>query len=138
MSKIDKVLSCIKPGEPIRAETVIERTGLSLAEVGPLLCRLHQRAQIVRLEQGVYTRASSAPLPPEQIAEMRAELRRVREEHRKRMRKLAQSRFVANRRERARIEVERAEAKKTGRRVDGIVHAALASRHPLHSAWAPA
>ena len=60
-----KVLRCIHPGEPVSADLVMQRAGVSRVNAGSSLFRLWKRGNLVRLEHGVYTlNTKAAPIDP--------------------------------------------------------------------------
>ena len=67
-----QVLMCINPGEPVRADTIMARTGLSRLAAGQRLSRLCNAGKLVRLCCGVYALAGNVPAPERFAQEVRA------------------------------------------------------------------
>lgn len=136
--KVDKTLAvfnCIKPAEPVCADTVMKRTGLSRLEACQKLHRLCEQGKLVKLSRGVYALATFAEVSPARVAQIKAEVERTKEALRKRMRQLSQASYAAKRREQARIEAEMEGAKKKPAKLGIEAASAIAARSPLAMAW---
>lgn len=129
------VLMCIQPGEPIRAETVMARTGLSRSDAGPRLWRLCRDGKLMQLDRGIYALVGNRP-PSEAFAQ---EVRDAEKAKRLARVKASKARYAAKRSAARKVEEQRKDvyARKPGY-YDAIVAQGkdAASRHPLAGVWA--
>ena len=89
--KVTLVFTSIQTGEPVRADTIMQRTKLERSEVGPILARLCNSGRLVKLCRGVYAVAGNTP-PLEQFAR---EIRQAEQSRRSAKRKASQDRYRA-------------------------------------------
>lgn len=128
-AKSMQILMCIQPGEPVRADTVMKRTGFSRSDVGPTLHRLRREGKLVLLCRAVYALAGSTTA----LERFAQEVRDAEKDKRTARRKAAQARYADKLKERRRAEA--VYGVRPANYGDGIVAEAKASRSFLAMAW---
>lgn len=131
-SKTLLALMCIQPGEPIRADTVMARTGLSRADVGPILWNLCDDGRLIKLDRGIYALAGNVPA----LTRFAQEVRAAESAKRKARVRASKAKYAAKVREERKVE-EREPVfgvRKAGY-ADSIVAQAMAKPHALHGVW---
>lgn len=131
--KITLVFTSIQAGEPVRADTIIQRTKLDRSEVGPILARLCNSGRLVKLCRGVYAVAGNIP-PLEQFAR---EIRQAEQSRRTAKRKASQDKYRAKLLEaRAGTLTPYARSLASIKRApESMVESAIAARSALAMAW---
>ena len=136
VTQCDQVFTCIQPAEPVSAETVMKRTGLSRHLSSRYLSHLLAAGKLVKLARGVYALVGSTP-PLELFAK---EVLTEDQARRKARRAASQARYMAKVRK-AREGSATPQAR-TLREIDPIrvapkdmVSKAIAARSDLAMAW---